>query len=759
MMVSSADSGRNDSLWELALTRELLLRLPVSVAYVAGPDLVFEFANEEFRQVVGGRDLIGLPMRKALPELPPERVELIEHIGSNGQPLQARESEIRIRRYGEEPERLFVDIVYQAVRDDAGDIAGVLLCANDVTAHVRDQRRLELAADRLAITEERYRTLFETLPLGVVHCKADGTILGANPAASEILGVAPEAMTTWPIDRNGLAVREDGSPLQRDELPVMVALRTGQVVADMVIGMPHGRTGDLRWLQVAAVPDARDEHGRPQRAYAMMTDITKQHRAEAAVREGSRLLGRLRDANVLGVVVANEERVLEANDAYLDIVGYTRADLEAGRISWRALTPTRWAASDDDAIEQLRLTGASRPYEKEYIHRDGHRVPILVGAAVIDWDPLRWATFVVDLSARQRREQEQAALLAREQAARSEADTARQRLAFLQRAGDLAAASLNRDDLLEQVSQLVELTGTPGNEGLVIGTYQGPEAWGTREALRVLNAELEERVNERTSELLRAEAERRALETKLRQAERLETVGQLSSGIAHDFRNLLGVVVGYAEMAEDVSDQLDPELHRILGEIRLAADRAVNLTNDLLNFGRRARTGPDPVDINAMIAGIADLLAVSVSGGGTVGIEPWPTALPPVLADQGQLEQVLLNLTVNARDAMPDGGTVTISTSPADFDAAYPRPHLGLSPGRYVELAVSDTGTGMSADIAARIFERFFTTKPAGKGTGLGLSTVRGIIDEIGGAIEVDTQEGCGTTFHIYLPAVSDSPG
>ncbi len=758
-MASGTDSDRGNGVGGLALMRGLLLSLPVSVAYVTGPDLVFEFANEEFLRVVG-RDLIGLPIREALPGLAPERIQLIEQIFRSGQPFQARESQIAIRSDGDKPEQLFVDIVYQAVRNDAGDIAGVLLCGNDVTAHVQDQQRLELVADRLAITEERYRTLFETLPLGVVHCNVDGTILGVNRAASEILGVGPEAMTTWPIDRDALAVRADGSPLPRDELPVPVALRTGQVVADVVIGLPHGGTGELRWIQVTAVPDARDEQGRPQRAYAMMSDITEQHRAAAAVREGSRLLGRLRDANVLGVVVANEERVLEANDAFLDIIGYSRHDLEAGWISWRALTPARWAASDDKAVQQLRLTGATRPYEKEYIHRDGHRVPILVGAAVIDRQPLRWATFIVDLSARQRREQEQAALVAREHAARSEADTARERLAFLQQAGDLGAASVNRDDLLEQVTQLIELTGTQAYEGVVINAYQGTEAASrAREALRVLNAELEGRVNERTSELLRAEADRRALETELRQAERFETVGQLSSGIAHDFRNLLGVVVGYAEMAEDVGDYLDPELRRILGEIRAAADRAVNLTSDLLNFGRRARTRPEAVDINAMIAGIADLLSVSLSGGGTVIIEPWPKELPPVLADPSQLEQVLLNLAVNARDAMPKGGTVTISTSPADFDPEYPRPHLRLSPGRYVELVVSDTGTGMSADVAARIFERFFTTKPFGKGTGLGLSTVRGIIDEIGGAIEVDTEEGAGTTFHIYLPAASDALG
>jgi signal transduction histidine kinase len=144
-----------------------------------------------------------------------------------------------------------------------------------------------------------------------------------------------------------------------------------------------------------------------------------------------------------------------------------------------------------------------------------------------------------------------------------------------------------------------------------------------------------------------------------------------------------------------------------------------------------------------------------MSGRAEVIVKPPPTALPPVLADRGQLEHVLLNLAVNARDAMPDGGTLTISTSMADFHQGRSDAQASAGPGRYVKLTVEDTGIGMSANVRARIFDRFYTTKPAGTGTGLGLSTVQGIIADAGGIIEVDSEEGHGTTFRIYLPAIS----
>ncbi|HXL18347.1 MAG TPA: ATP-binding protein, partial [Streptosporangiaceae bacterium] len=185
----------------------------------------------------------------------------------------------------------------------------------------------------------------------------------------------------------------------------------------------------------------------------------------------------------------------------------------------------------------------------------------------------------------------------------------------------------------------------------------------------------------------------------------------------------------------------------------------VHLSGDLLSFSSRARTKPEAIDLNALIDGIRHLLTVSMSGIAKVLFEPWPTALPAVLADRGQLEQVLFNLAVNARDAMPEGGALTIRTRIADLSQEHAPSHPAIRRGRYVELAVSDTGIGMSADVRPRIFERFFTTKPPGKGTGLGLPTVHGIITDIGGTIEVDSRERHGTTFRIYLPATLDPAG
>jgi PAS domain S-box-containing protein len=315
--------------------------------------------------------------------------------------------------------------------------------------------RLGRLADRLAAPEERYRTLFETMPLGVIHYGADGSVIGANPAARDILGLEAAEMTIWPLPPARHAVHEDGSPYREEDLPVAVALRTGEMVADVVIGVPHARTGELRWLRMTAVPDARDREARPQRAYSIMADVTGQRRIEAALQESASLLGKLRETNVLGVVVSSEQGAYDANDAFLGIVGFSREDLAAGRVSYQQITAPEWATHDRDALGQMLAKGSFRPYEKEYLHRDGHRVPVLVGGAAIDSDPLRWVTYAVDLSVRQHAEQERTRLQAREQAARAEADRAQEQLTFLLRAGAFAAATSNRRELLEHAAQLV----------------------------------------------------------------------------------------------------------------------------------------------------------------------------------------------------------------------------------------------------------------------------------------------------------------
>jgi signal transduction histidine kinase len=267
------------------------------------------------------------------------------------------------------------------------------------------------------------------------------------------------------------------------------------------------------------------------------------------------------------------------------------------------------------------------------------------------------------------------------------------------------------------------------------------------------------RVRANTNKLIAAERRRRELEVQLRIAERQQTVGQLASGIAHDFANLLAIVAGYTEMAEDTIDDGNPELRRILEEINQAADRAVHLSNDLVHFSGRVRARPEEVNLNVMVVAMMKLLIVSLGNKIAVILSLSPTELPKVIADVGQLEQVLVNLVVNARDAMPEGGTLTISTATADFDEEHSRMHRDATPGRYVELAVRDTGVGMSAEVKDKIFDRFFSTKGAAEGTGLGLNTVRGIVSELGGTIAVDSAEGQGTAFHVYLPAIGGANG
>ena len=240
------------------------------------------------------------------------------------------------------------------------------------------------------------------------------------------------------------------------------------------------------------------------------------------------------------------------------------------------------------------------------------------------------------------------------------------------------------------------------------------------------------------------------LEGQLRQAQRLESVGKLAGGIAHDFNNLLTVISGYAEA---LLERHDPASATELGEIAAAATRATTLTRQLLAFSRRQVLQPQVIDLNTIVNGMTPMLARLI-GEDIELAAPLDPGLDSVLADPGQIEQILLNLVVNARDAMPRGGRLTIETGNVELDDAYLEQHPEATPGRHAMLAVTDTGTGMTPDIIAQVFEPFFTTKPVGSGTGLGLSTVYGIVKQSGGSIWIYSEPGKGSSFKVYLPAV-----
>jgi PAS domain S-box-containing protein len=250
--------------------------------------------------------------------------------------------------------------------------------------------------------------------------------------------------------------------------------------------------------------------------------------------------------------------------------------------------------------------------------------------------------------------------------------------------------------------------------------------------------------------------ERKQLETQLQQARRMEAIGRLAGGIAHDFNNLLTIIKGYTELALK-RPKISPELQADVERIEDASERASTLVRQLLAFSRRQVLQPKLVDLNSIVMGLDKLLRRLMDEGIEMSTVPGKT-IGTIKADPGQMEQVIMNLVVNARDAMPKGGRLTVETANVELDAAYASDHVTVKPGRYVMLAVSDTGTGMSPETVAHIFEPFYTTKESGRGTGLGLSTVYGIVKQSGGYVWVYSEAGRGSSFKVYLPRVDEAP-
>ncbi len=249
--------------------------------------------------------------------------------------------------------------------------------------------------------------------------------------------------------------------------------------------------------------------------------------------------------------------------------------------------------------------------------------------------------------------------------------------------------------------------------------------------------------------------EQTQLEEQLRQSQKLESVGRLAGGIAHDFNNMLTAISGYAELIMEQLPSTEPMYDEVL-QIKRASEKASLLTYQLLAFSRKQILRPKTLNMNEVASDVSGMLQRLIGEDITIVTRLAPD-LHHVSADPGQLAQVLINLSVNARDAMPDGGALTLETANVELDEEYASAHHGVQAGPFVMLAVSDTGTGMSPDVQARIFEPFFTTKPVGKGTGMGLATVYGVVKQSGGHVWVYSEIGHGSSFKVYLPRVKAS--
>jgi PAS domain S-box-containing protein len=719
---------------------------------------------------------------------PADRVWLVEPL-RHDQPV--RDVEVRFRTKSGRNGLAQVS----ADRIELGGQACLLMVIRDLTPQKQREREVQRQQDFL-------RNVLDANPNLVFVKDWEGRYTLVNRALAEIYGTTPESMNGR-TDADFNPKPEEVASFLRDDREVMSSGKEKLIAAEPVT---NARTGEVRWFQTRKTP-LFSEDGKATHVLGVATDISEHKRAaqlQAALYRIAEtanspadlqsmfaaihsIVGGLMDARNFYIALYDPVTGLLSFPYFVDEEDVTPAPKKLGKgLTEYVLRTGQPLLASPETFDDLVRRGEAETVGAPSL--DWLGVPLKAGEQTFgvlvvqsykenvrfsgpDKEILTFVSQQVANAIEHKRSEE--ALRRSEASYRSLIEGAAYGIYRSDMAGKLLEVNPALVEMLGYASEAellsrnlaADVYADPAERARLIAEHEkqdrfrGVEVNWKRKDGSVLAVRLTGRpVVDETGQLEYFEgivenvAERRALEEQLRQSQKMEAVGQLAGGIAHDFNNLLEVIMGYSDLLTEGLPVGDP-LRRQAEEIYKAGKRAAGLTRQLLAFSRKQVLQPRVLDLNVIVTDLTKLLRRTIGEHIEFAAKLSPT-LARVKADPNQIEQILMNLAVNARDAMPHGGSLRLETANVRVDEKLAQQHTGLRPGDYVLLAVTDTGSGMDLKVQARVFEPFFTTKEKGKGTGLGLATVYGIVKQSEGYISVESAPGQGTTFHIYLPRV-----
>jgi two-component system cell cycle sensor histidine kinase/response regulator CckA len=672
------------------------------------------------------------------------------------------EMELRYRRHDGEYRWMLARVV--PLRNAEGQVQNWVGTSVDI----EDLKRTQAELDR---SQRDLGDFFEQAAIGLHWLGPDGTILRVNQAELDLLGYTRDDYT----GRNIREFHEDRDVIE----DILRRVTLGEVLHDYPARLRR-KDGSIKHVLIDS--SAFFDDGQLTHTRCFTRDVTLEHQAQQATARLAAIVASSTDA-IIGKTL--DGVITSWNAAAERIFGYTEAEM-VGQPIYRVI-PEEHHDAERDLLAQIGRGEVVNVSEAERITKNGRRIHISISVS-----PIRDAQDrVVGASSIKRdvTERKQAAETLRQSQERLQLALRAARMGTWR--WDVATNALNWDEGLENLYDLAPGEKITRYEEFIERVHPDDRAFVESSVVQALHgggldyefrivlpngrvrwlADQGRVVRDQIGNLLYMTGvcldvtERKHAEERLRQAQRMESVGQLAGGIAHEANNMMSVVLGCADYVLQRSDLSEP-VRQDVAQIWKAAKRTAGVTQQLLAFSRRQVLQPQVLDLNATVRGLEPILTRTL--GESSGLRMHLSAtLGRVRADPGQLEQVLINLTLNARDAMQDGGRLTIETMNVVLDPRYvaAKPVETLKPGEYAALIVTDTGHGMDRETLGRVFEPFFTTKGVGQGTGLGLSTVYGIVKQSGGFIWAYSETGLGTTFKLYFPLVptidevTDTPG